>query len=81
MFARHVKNLSVSHVELRVAQEDFRPTVVLDSVADATFDGVTLPHASGVSTFLLRNTQGLTIRNCTGLPDRKREEAIIGEKL
>ena len=45
LFARHVKNLDVSHVEFRVAAEDLRPTVQLDDVADVGFDSVTFPHA------------------------------------
>ena len=81
MFARHVKNLDVSHVEFRVAREDLRPTVQLDDVADVAFDAVKLPHAPATTTFVLKNVNGFAIHHSRDLPDTKRPEPIASEKL
>ena len=81
MFARHVKNLDVSHVEFRVAKEDLRPTVQLDDVADAAFDAVKFPHAASATSFVLKNVNGFAVHNSPGLPETKRAEKIADEKL
>jgi hypothetical protein len=81
MFARHVKNFDVSHLEFRVAKEDLRPTVQLDDVADAAFDAVKFPHAAGTPAFVLKNVDGFAVRNSPGLAETKRTERIASEKL
>jgi polygalacturonase len=81
MFARHVKNLDVSHVEFRAAKEDLRATVQLDDVADVTFDAVKLPHAPNAPVFVLKNVNGFAIHNSPALPETKRPEKIADEKL
>jgi hypothetical protein len=81
MFARHVKNLDLSRVEFRVAQEDLRPTVQLDDVAGVTFDAVKFPHAANTPVFVLKNVTGLAIHNSPGLADTQRTETIADEKL
>jgi hypothetical protein len=40
MFARHVKGLSLDHVEVRYAQDEQRPPFFLQDVTDADFDHV-----------------------------------------
>ena len=81
MFARHVKNLDVSHVEFRVAKEDLRATVQLDNVAEVAFDTVKFPHAAGAPTFVLKNVTGFAIHNSPALPETKRDQPIADEKL
>ena len=81
LFARHVKNLDVSHVEFRAAKEDLRATVQLDDVAGVAFDAVKFPHAAGANTFVLKNVTGFSVHNSRGLPETKRDEAIASEKL
>ncbi len=81
MFARHVKNFNVSHVEFRATQEDLRPTVQLEDVTDAAFDAVKFPHAPGVPSFVLKNVNGFTVYNSPGVADTKRPELIGNEKL
>ena len=81
MFARHVKNLDVSHVEFRAAKGDLRPTVQLDDVADVAFDAVKLPHEASATAFVLKNVSGFSIHNSSGLPETKRPEKIASEKL
>ena len=81
LFARHVKNLDVSRVEFRVAQDDLRPTVILNDVAGVTFDAVKFPHADAVPTLVLKNVNGLAVHNSGGLPETKRDGMIADEKL
>jgi polygalacturonase len=81
LFARHVKNLDVSHVELRVAKEDLRPVIHLDNVAEATFDAVKFPHAANVPTFVLKNVAGFAVHNSRGLPETNRLEKIESDRL
>jgi polygalacturonase len=81
MFARHVKNLDLSHVELRVAKEDLRPVIQLDAVASVSFDAVKFPHAANTPTFVLKNVTGFAVHNSAGLPETKRDEKIQNDKL
>jgi hypothetical protein len=81
MFARHVKNFDVSHVEFRVAKDDLRPTVQLEDVADARFDSVKFPHDASTTSFVLKDVTGLAVHNSPGLPDTNRPEKIADGKL
>ena len=81
MFARHVKNFDVSHVEFRAAKEDLRATVQLDDVTDATFDAVKFPHAASAPAFVLKNVNGFAVHNSPSLPETKHPEKIADEKL
>jgi polygalacturonase len=81
MFARHVKNLSLNHVELRTAKADLRPSMILDDVVGADFDHVKAAPAPGVSTIVLKNVDGFVVHNCPGLPDTRRDQPVADEKL
>lgn len=81
LFARHVKNLSLHHVEFRVEKEDRRPTAWLEDVAGADFDHVKFPHASGVPAFALKKVTDLQIHNSPGLPDLQRDGPVAEDKL
>ena len=73
LWARHVKNFSVSHVEFRAAKDDFRPVAILDDVTAASIDHVTLPAAAGANHLVLRNVNGVSVSNSTGLRDLHRD--------
>ena len=81
LFARHVKGLSLDHVELRTLKEDLRPAVILDEVIGADFDHVKVRPAAGVPTVVLRNVDGFAAHNCPGLPDTRRDQPVANEKL
>jgi polygalacturonase len=70
LFARHVKNLTLDHVELRTARDDFRPVAMLDDVADVTFSASKFPKTTGVPAFNLRAVRTFMVRDCPGLPDQ-----------
>jgi len=81
LFARHMTNLSVDHVEFRVAKDDLRPVVWLGDVSGVDVDHAVFPHAAGVPTFVLKDVGGLVIRDSSGLPETNRPERISGESL
>ena len=68
LFARHVRNFSVDHVEFRTAQDDLRPAVILDDVTDADFDRLKASHAAGAPTFVLKNVTGFIVHDSPALP-------------
>ena len=81
LFARHVKGLSLDHVELRTLKEDLRPAMMLDDVLGADFDHVKARPAAGAPTVVLKNVDGFVARDCPGLPDTRRDQPVVDEKL
>ncbi len=81
MFARHVKNFDVSHVEFRTTKDDLRATVQLDDVIEVAFDAVKFPHAAGVPVFVLKNVDGFAIHNSPGLPETNRAGKTENDRL
>jgi len=81
LFARHVKNLSLDHVELRYAQEDLRPAVILEDVAGVSLDRTRLPHAADTAAIVLRNVTGLSVHQSPGLADTDHPALIVDGKL
>ncbi len=81
VWARHVKNLALAHVEFRFAKDDLRPAVILDDVAGADLDHAKLPHTAGTASLGLKNVTGLAIHNSPGLPETNQMEKIANEKL
>jgi polygalacturonase len=81
MFARHVKGLTLDHVELRTLKEDLRPAIILDEVVGADFDHVEAPPAAGVPTVVLKNVDGFATHACPGLSDTRRDQPVADEKL
>jgi polygalacturonase len=76
LFARHVKNLSMDHVELRVAKDDLRPVVSLEDISGMDVDHAVFPHASGAPIIVLKAVTGLTIHDSVGLPQYDRPKQI-----
>ena len=81
LFARHVKGLSLDHVELRTLKEDLRPAMILDDVIGADFDHVTALPAAGTPAVVLKNVDGFVAHNCPGLPDTRRDQPVADEKI
>ena len=81
MFARHVKNLDVHHVEFRFAANEARPAIFLDDVVGATFDHAKLQSAAGIPAFRLKAVSGLTIQASPGIADTVRTNKIVDETL
>ena len=81
MFARHVKGLTLDHVEVRYAQDEQRPPFFLHDVTDADFDHVKARHAADVSTFVLKDVNGIIVLNSPGMPDTRRDEPVESEEF
>ena len=81
LWARHVKNFSVSQLEVRTAAADFRPVAILDDVTGADLEHVKLPRAAGAAGLVLQGVTGLVIHSSPGLPDTQRPEKIEHDRL
>jgi len=68
-FVRHVKNISVTDVEISYLSEEFRPAFWLEDVNGAVFGHVTSQKVESVPTFVLRNVSDFTTRDCKGVAD------------
>ena len=55
-YARHVENLTLSNVEARWSNEDFRPAMVFDDVRGLGIDGFSAAAAAGSSAVLWMNS-------------------------
>ncbi|MBG0857984.1 MAG: glycoside hydrolase family 28 protein [Bacteroidales bacterium] len=74
-FIRHVRNIEMSDIEMKLENEDFRPPFILEDVKGATFTNVKAPHAGGVPSFILKNVTDFRTVQCGTVPDRKIDEA------
>ena len=81
LFARQVKNLTLSRVELRTATADLRPVIQLDDVTDVAFDAVKFPPAADTPVFVLKYVTGFFIHNSPNLPETNRTGLVIEGKL
>jgi polygalacturonase len=69
MFARHVQNLQLRGVELRVLAPDARPAITLDDAQGVHFADVILSGAAQPPHWALTAVTGLHARHTTGLPE------------
>ncbi len=73
LFARHVKNLTLSNVELSFAKDELRPALVLGHADGVTLDRVVAPRVPDVAFCVLRDVRRLALEGTAGLPDTQRE--------
>ncbi len=65
LYARHIKGLKLTNVQLQLAGEDKRHAVVFEDVKDAAIDGVDAPYFDGAASLLrLADAQDVFVRNC-----------------
>jgi hypothetical protein len=69
-FIRHVKNIEMSNIEMKLENEDLRPTIILEDVKGATFFNVKAPHAKDVPSFILKNVTNFKTVQCGTVPDK-----------
>jgi polygalacturonase len=69
MFARHVRNLQVRGIELRVLAPDARPAIFLEDVQGVRFTDTSLTGVITSTLWSLQDIAGLQARGTTGLPD------------
>jgi len=65
LYARHIKGLKLTNVQLQLAGEDQRHAVVFEDVKDAAIDGLDAPYSSGAAPLLrLADAQDIFVRHC-----------------
>ncbi|MFN8240748.1 MAG: glycosyl hydrolase family 28 protein, partial [Bacteroidales bacterium] len=74
-FIRHVKNIEMTDIEIRLENEDPRPPFILDDVRGATFINVKAQNPKGKPSFILNNVSDFKTVNCGNIPDKKIERA------
>jgi polygalacturonase len=76
MFARHVKNLRVTEVDLRTLSPDQRPAIALIDVQGVRFSGVQLTALHDAPVWSLTQVRGMRTIDSTRLPSTPLPEAI-----
>ena len=74
-FLRHVKNISVSNVEISSLREDARSTFVLEDVQSADFFRIRTPRVANVPTFALTNVTDFTVAGSKHVADTQLDHA------
>jgi polygalacturonase len=74
-FLRHVKNISMSNVEISALKEDLRPAFVLEDVQGADFFRTRTPLVRDLPTFLLNNVDDFSVGRCKHVADKQIEHA------
>lgn len=70
-FIRHVRGIELNGVKVSYLREDFRPPFLLQNVSEAEFNDVNGQHATGVSTLVLKDVDGVKIHDCPFAADTK----------
>ena len=68
-FIRHVKNIKMSNIEVKYLNEDLRSPFILDDVKGAELNFIQADKANDVSTFKLKDIEGLKIFKCESVKD------------
>ncbi len=74
-FLRHVKNISVSNVEISSLKEDTRPTFVLEDVQSADFFRIRTPRVPNTPTFALTNVTDFSVARSKHVADTQLDHA------
>jgi polygalacturonase len=74
-FLRHVRGITLDGIEVRTLTPDLRPAFRLDDVADVTLSAIDAEHAPDVPTIVLTGVSGFTLRDATGLSDKRIKQA------
>lgn len=74
-FIRHVRNIEMSDIEIRLENEDRRPPFILDDVKGSSFINVRVQNSTGVPAFILNNVTDFKTMNCGDIPDKKIDKA------
>ena len=72
LYARHVTDLQLRNVTLRLLAPDARPAVVFDDVSNVRLSDFNLPAETAASSWQMTNVRGLRARDCDGLPSTLR---------
>jgi polygalacturonase len=68
-FLRHIKNISLTNVEISSLTDDLRPPFVLQDVKGADFFHIRALRAKGTPMFTLNAVDDFSVYRCKGVPD------------
>jgi hypothetical protein len=84
-YLRHVRDVSLDHVDLSLTREEYRPPILLHDVAGARFEHMRVQAAAGVPVFMLSRVTDFATEKFTGLAELRRDqvdrESISGAGL
>jgi polygalacturonase len=69
-FIRHVKNIELSNVELKLENDDARPAFILEDVKGARFFNVTSTKLKDIPSFILKDVTDFRTIQCGSVPDK-----------
>ena len=75
IFARHVKNVELTNVEIATESVDPRPAFYFDGVAGADFFRIRFPQNQQSNQFKLKNVSDFRLFGCQHYPDAKEDQA------
>ncbi len=65
LYARHIKGLKLTNVQLQLAGDDKRHAIVFEDVKNAAVDGLDAPYSDGAASLVrLADVQDVFIRHC-----------------
>jgi hypothetical protein len=70
-YIRHVKNIEMTNVDIKLENEDLRPPFILEDVNGALFINVRTQHAQNAPVFVLKDVTDFKTVQCGNLPDKK----------
>lgn len=76
LWARHVRGLTVTNLELRARSADVRPPLMLIDAREISLDGVRAKPA-GARTLVLKQVGDLSVRHTSGVPDMAARSEIV----
>ena len=79
VYARHVRNFTLTNCTVTFAEPDSRTRVVLDDVAGVTLRNLAVPRPAEGPAFVLRGVRDFEISESPGVPDAKHENAEARE--
>lgn len=78
-YLRHVKNIEMSDIYIKVLNEDSRPPFILEDVQGAVFNNVNTPRNNNIPAFVLKNVSGFKTINCAGIRDNYSDRTENGK--
>jgi polygalacturonase len=69
-YIRHVKNIEMANIELKLENDDFRPPFILEDVNGASFINIKASLKEGIPFFVLKNITDFSSVRCGKLPDK-----------
>jgi len=70
-FIRHVRNIKMNHVELKLENDDFRPALILDDATGVNLNNLIVDKVGEVPSVVLKNSGNILIKDCQPFKDKQ----------